>query len=310
MAKIIDGKIYSEQILADIKAEVAAIMDSNKRAPHIAAVFVGGDAASETYIANKEKKARSVGMTSSLYRFDENTTEKQVLEVIEYLNNDDEVDGYIVQLPLPKHISTENVIASVNPNKDVDGFHPLNMGLLALGQNGFIPATPLGVMELLKRAKISTVGKDCVVLGRSNIVGTPMALLLSRNNQNANATVTLCHSKTENLTEICSNADILIVATGKPEFVTASMVKEGAVVIDVGIHRLPDSKSESGYRIVGDVKYGEVVTKASAITPVPGGVGVMTTTCLLQNVMKAYRLRNSTPASHAHTAHNCDCHHN
>jgi methylenetetrahydrofolate dehydrogenase (NADP+)/methenyltetrahydrofolate cyclohydrolase len=290
--KIIDGKFYSDQILLEIKREVAALIDDDKRVPHIAAVLVGNDGASETYIANKEKKARSVGMTSSLYRFEENVTEKKILEVVEFLNNDDDVDGILVQLPLPKHISTDRVIATISDKKDVDGFHPVNIGKLALGQDGFVPATPLGVMELLKRAEIDTVGKNCVVLGRSNIVGTPMALLLSRNNSNANATVTLCHSKTTDLSEICRSADILVVAIGKPEFVTASMVKDGAVVIDVGIHRLYDSKGD--YRIVGDVRYDEVSLKASAITPVPGGVGVMTTTCLLQNVLKAYKCSCST----------------
>ncbi|MDR2556519.1 MAG: bifunctional 5,10-methylenetetrahydrofolate dehydrogenase/5,10-methenyltetrahydrofolate cyclohydrolase [Bacteroidales bacterium] len=287
--KIIDGKFYSEQILSELRAEVAGLIDNDLRAPHIAAVLVGSDGASETYIANKEKKARSIGMTSSLYRLPVDVSERELLDVISFLNNDSEVDGILVQLPLPAHISSTRVIEAISPLKDVDGFHPINMGRLALGQDGFVPATPLGVMELLQRASIDTEGKHCVILGRSNIVGTPMALLMSRNNKYANSTVTLCHSKTANLAAIASTADILIVAIGKPEFVTASMVREGAVVIDVGIHRLPSNGGD--YRIVGDVKYNEVAARASAITPVPGGVGVMTTTCLLQNVMKAYRLQ-------------------
>ncbi|MDR0618460.1 MAG: bifunctional 5,10-methylenetetrahydrofolate dehydrogenase/5,10-methenyltetrahydrofolate cyclohydrolase [Bacteroidales bacterium] len=288
--KIIDGKFYSEQILSELRAEVAGLIDRDLRVPHIAAILVGSDGASETYIANKEKKARSVGITSSLYRLPANVSEKELLDVISFLNNDDEVDGILVQLPLPAHISATRVIETILPSKDVDGFHPINMGRLALGQDGFVPATPMGIMELLRRASIDTAGKHCVILGRSNIVGTPAALLMSRNNKYANSTVTLCHSKTENLAAIASSADILIAAIGKPEFVTASMIREGAVVIDVGIHRLP--LKDGNYRIVGDVKYDEAATRTSAITPVPGGVGVMTTTCLLQNVMKAYHLRN------------------
>jgi methylenetetrahydrofolate dehydrogenase (NADP+)/methenyltetrahydrofolate cyclohydrolase len=315
--QIIDGKFYSDQILSEIRKEVAELIDNDLRAPHIAAVLVGSDGASETYIANKEKKARSVGITSSLYRLPSDVSEKKLLEVISFLNNDDEVDGILVQLPLPAHISSERVIDSISPLKDVDGFHPVNIGRLALGQDGFVPATPLGVTELLRRASIDTVGKHCVILGRSNIVGTPMALLMSRNNSNANSTVTLCHSKTADLTAVAASADILIVAIGKPEFVTADMVREGAVVIDVGIHRLP--LNDGSYRIVGDVKYDEVAARTSAITPVPGGVGVMTTTCLLQNVMKAYRLRGGGVSSGvpgvsgiSRTLHdsNCNCKHN
>lgn len=289
--KLIDGKTTSEEIKKEIAAEVAALIDKGYRAPHMAAVLVGHDGASETYVASKEKNCRAVGMTSSLYRYEENISEKELLEVISFLNHDEEVDGFIVQLPLPKHMNVDKVIAAVDADKDIDGFHPINMGRLALGEDAYVPATPCGIMELLKRSNIETVGKKCVVLGRSNIVGTPMALLMSRNNPNANATVTICHSKTANLVEEARQADILVAALGKPGFVTADMVKEGAVVVDVGIHRIADSSKQSGFRIVGDVDFANVAPKCSAITPVPGGVGPMTIAALLMNTMKAYRKR-------------------
>lgn len=289
--KLIDGKTISEEIKKEIASEVASLIDKGYRAPHMAAILVGHDGASETYIASKERNCRAVGMTSSLYRYEENISEKELLEVISFLNQDEEVDGFIIQLPLPKHINVDRVIAAVDPDKDIDGFHPVNMGRLALGEDAFVPATPCGIMELLKRAGIETAGKKCVVLGRSNIVGTPMALLMSRNNPHANATVTICHSKTKNLKEEALQADILVAALGKPGFVTADMVKEGAVVVDVGIHRIEDSSKPNGYRIVGDVDYDKVAPKCSAITPVPGGVGPMTIAALLMNTMKAYRKR-------------------
>ncbi|MDE5609891.1 MAG: bifunctional methylenetetrahydrofolate dehydrogenase/methenyltetrahydrofolate cyclohydrolase FolD [Bacteroidales bacterium] len=289
--KIIDGKTICAEVKSEIAAEIAQIIDSGQRAPHMAAILVGHDGASETYVASKDKNCKAVGMTSSLYRYEDNVSEKELLEVINFLNNDDEVDGYIVQLPLPKHIDADKVMAAVNPDKDIDGFSPSNLGKLVMGEDTFIPATPCGIMELIRRAGIETVGKNCVVLGRSNIVGTPMALLLSRNKPDANATVTLCHSKTQDLAEITRRADILVAAIGKPGFVKADMVKEGAVVIDVGIHRIADESQPNGFRIMGDVDFPAVSKKCSAITPVPGGVGAMTIAALLMNTMKAYHKR-------------------
>jgi methylenetetrahydrofolate dehydrogenase (NADP+)/methenyltetrahydrofolate cyclohydrolase len=287
--KLIDGKLISEQIKAEIKAEVAAMIDNGARAPHLAAVLVGDDPASQTYVASKEKNCQSVGITSTLYRLDKSITEKELEDTINFLNNDPEVDGFIVQLPLPEQFDEQKIISMINPDKDVDGFHPVNVGKLVLGQDGFVSATPAGIMEMLKRSGIETVGKHCVVIGRSNIVGTPMSILMSRTTNPGNSTVTLCHSKTQNLKEIAASADILIAAIGKPRFVTADMVKEGAVVIDVGIHRLEDSSKQSGFRLVGDVDFDEVSKKASWITPVPGGVGLTTIAALLQNTLKAYK---------------------
>ena len=284
---IIDGKKISDEIKAEIVQEVLKIKDNDGKIPHLAAVLVGNDGASETYVASKHKSCHEVGFDSSVYKYPENITEKELLEAINFINNDDEIDGYIVQLPLPKHINVDNILMAVNPQKDVDGFHPMNVGKMSLGLPTYLPATPYGIMELLKRYNIEVEGKNCVVLGRSNIVGTPMSILLSRNTKGANATVTLCHSKTKNLKEICAKADILIVAIGKPEFVTADMVKEGAVVIDVGIHRMPSTETKSGFKLKGDVKYDEVAPKCSFITPVPGGVGPMTIVGLLLNTLKA-----------------------
>ena len=292
--KLIDGKAIATQIKEEIKAEVAAILDADMRGPHLAAILVGDDPASQTYVASKEKASREVGMTSSIYKFSDKVAEKELLEVIAFLNGDPEIDGFIVQLPLPKHIDVDKVICSIDPSKDIDGFHPENVGRLASGMEGFLPATPAGIVELLRRCDIETEGKHCVVLGRSNIVGTPMALLMSRKANPGNATVTLCHSKTANLKEICRSADILIAAIGQQEFVTAEMVKEGAVVIDVGIHRVPSKETKSGYRIVGDVAFDEVSEKCSFITPVPGGVGAMTIVSLLLNTLKAYKGKIST----------------
>ena len=283
--KIIDGKLISDQIKKEIAAEVADMIDHGKPAPHLAAVIVGDDGASKTYVASKEKACHSVGMTSSVYRLPASTTEQELLDTVKFLNEDPEIDGYIIQLPLPKHIDEDKIINAIKPSKDVDGFTSINVGRLQLGLPCFVPATPNGIMELIKRSGIETVGKDVVVLGRSNIVGTPMAILMSR--KGIDSTVTLCHSRTKNLADICRRADILVAAIGKQGFVTADMVKPGAVVIDVGIHRIDDPNSPKGYKILGDVDYDEVYKVASKITPVPGGVGPMTIVSLLQNTLKA-----------------------
>lgn len=288
-AVIIDGRQVATEIKEFIKKEVAEMVDSNDISPHLAAVLVGNDPASETYVASKEKAAHAVGMVSSTYRYPDDITEKELLEVVDYLNHDDEIDGYIVQLPLPKHIDENKIIHRINPSKDVDGFTPENVGKMVLGQPAFLSATPSGIMELLKYYKISVAGKHCVVLGRSNIVGRPMSILLSQKDEAANATVTLCHSATKNLEEIIRSADILVAAIGKQQFVKADMVKEGVVVIDVGIHRIKDETKKSGYRLVGDVDFDEVVKKASFITPVPGGVGPMTIAMLLKNTLLAHK---------------------
>jgi methylenetetrahydrofolate dehydrogenase (NADP+)/methenyltetrahydrofolate cyclohydrolase len=285
---LIDGRIIAKTIKEEIRKEVSDLLDAGKRPPHLVAVIVGEDGASLSYVASKEKQSKEVGFTSSVYRFPETITEKELLETLDFLNNDPEVDGYIVQLPLPKHISERKVLESINPAKDVDGFHPTNEGRMMIGLPSYIPATPYGIKKLLDRSNIETEGKHCVVLGRSNIVGTPISILMSRNSSKANCTVTMCHSKTKNLKEICLQADIIIVAIGKPEFLTADMVKEGAVIVDVGIHRIP-ADNEKGYKIIGDVKYDEVASKCKAITPVPGGVGPMTIVALLDNTLKAYK---------------------
>lgn len=283
--KIIDGKLIAEQIKKEIAAEVAEMIDRGQDAPHLAAVIVGNDGASQTYVASKEKACHSVGMTSSVYRLPATTTEKEMLEMVEFLNNDPEIDGYIIQLPLPKHINEYKVINAIKPEKDVDGFTSINAGRMQLGLPCFIPATPNGIMELIQRSKIETVGKNVVVLGRSNIVGTPMAVLMSR--KGIDSTVTLCHSRTQNIAEITRQADIIVVAIGKQGFLTADMVKPGVTIIDVGIHRIEDANSPKGYVIKGDVDYDEVYKVASKITPVPGGVGPMTIVSLLQNTLKA-----------------------
>ena len=268
----------------EIAAEVAAMLDKGLSAPHLAAVLVGDDGASITYVNSKEKACRSVGMTSSVYRLPEKSTEEDVLKIVDFLNNDDEIDGYIVQLPLPSHINENKIIQSIKPTKDVDGFTLHNIGLMQIGEPCYLPATPFGILELLKRSNVKTEGKHVVVMGRSNIVGTPVSVMLSR--KGADATVTICHSKTQNLKEITRQADILIVAIGQPEFVKADMVKDGAVVVDVGIHRIKDN-SEKGYHIVGDVDYKDVYEKVSNITPVPRGVGPMTIVSLLHNTLLA-----------------------
>ena len=283
--KIIDGKAVSDQIKKEIAAEVADMLDSGLPAPHLAAVIVGDDGASRTYVASKEKACQSVGMVSSVYRLPVTTTEKEMLDMVAFLNKDEDIDGYIIQLPLPKHINETKIINAIAPEKDVDGFTAVNVGRLQIGQPCFVPATPNGIMELVKRCDIETAGKNVVVLGRSNIVGTPISVLMSR--KGVDATVTMCHSKTKNIAEICRQADILVVAIGKQHFLTADMVKPGAVVIDVGIHRIDDATSPKGYRICGDVDYDEVSKVASKITPVPGGVGPMTIVSLLQNTLNA-----------------------
>ncbi len=282
--KIIDGKLVAEIMKKEIAAEVADMIDKGIGAPHLAAVIVGDDGASLTYVASKEKACHNVGMVSSVYRLNAKSTEEDLLNTINFLNNDPEIDGYIVQLPLPDHINETKVIQSISPNKDVDGFTLSNIGLMQLGEPCFSPATPFGILELLKRSKIEVAGKHVVVMGRSNIVGTPVSVMLSR--KGIDATVTMCHSKTKNVEEYTRQADILIVAIGHPEFVKADMVKEGAVVVDVGIHRIKDN-SEKGYHIVGDVDYDDVYPKVSKITPVPGGVGPMTIVSLLYNTLMA-----------------------
>lgn len=287
--QIIDGKKIAEDIRMEIKTEVARLIDDEDKAPHLAAVIVGDDPASQTYVAGKEKACKSVGIMSSLYKMPKNTSEKELLELIDFLNHDPEVDGFIVQLPLPGHISAGKIIESIDPAKDVDGFHPVNLGRMISGLPSYLPATPYGIMQLLERSSIETAGKHCVVLGRSNIVGTPVSILLSRKADPGNCTVTLCHSLTKNIKEIAASADILIAAIGKMDFVTADMVKKDAVVIDVGIHRIPSTETKSGFKLKGDVKFDEVAKKCSYITPVPGGVGPMTITGLLQNTLLAHK---------------------
>ncbi len=285
--QLLDGKKLSEEILAEIAAEVVEIKKKGAKVPHLAAVLVGNDGASETYVASKVRNCEKVGFDSTLIRLDENVTQAELIKTIDDLNNDPKIDGFIVQLPLPKHLNVDEVMHRIKPEKDVDGFHPTNVGRMALSMPAYLPATPNGVLEILERYKIPTEGKNCVVLGRSHIVGSPMSILMARNTYPGNSTVTICHSKTQNLKEITSKADILIVAIGRPEFVTAEMVKEGAVVIDVGIHRVASTETKSGFKLKGDVKFDEVAAKASHITPVPGGVGLMTICSLLTNTLKA-----------------------
>ncbi len=286
MPIILDGKKLSQEIQVEIKAEIELRKQQGKKVPHLAAVLVGNDGASTTYVNSKIRLCSAVGMQSTFIHLDATTTETELLKVVNDINNNNDIDGFIVQLPLPKHIEESKIIEAINPNKDVDGFHPINLGRMQLGLPAFVSATPAGILTMLERYKIDTAGKHCVVIGRSNIVGTPMSILLSRNTNPGNCTVTICHSRTKNLEEICRNADIIIAALGKPEFVTANMVKEGAVVVDVGISRM-HADNEKGYVIKGDVKFDEVAPKCFAISPVPGGVGLMTVVSLLMNTMKA-----------------------
>ncbi len=284
---ILDGKALSQQIKQEIAAEVAEWVAQGHRKPHLAAVLVGNDGASRTYVDHKVKSCAQVGFTSTLIERPADITQAELLDIVHGLNADDGIDGFIVQLPLPRHIDDQAIIEAVDPKKDVDGFHPSNMGNLALGLPGFVPATPAGIMTMLERAGIETEGRHAVVIGRSSIVGTPMSLLLSRSGNPGNCTVTLCHSRTRNLAEECRRADILVAAVGRPEMIKADMVKEGAVVIDVGITRVEDPTAKRGYRLKGDVDYNDVAPKCSWITPVPGGVGPMTIVSLLRNTLAA-----------------------
>ena len=292
--QLLDGNACSEEIRKEIKNEVEAIISTGGRPPHLAAVLVGNDGASQNYVAFKIRDCEEVGFDSTTIRMDASITEQDLLNKVSELNKNAAIDGFIVQLPLPAHINENQIVLAIDPKKDVDGFCPENVGNLNLGLPTYVSATPNGIMELLKRNKITTEGKHCVVLGRSNIVGTPMAILMSRNTDPGNATVTLAHSRTKNLKELCLTADILIVAIGKTEFLTADMVKEGAVVIDVGQTRVPDSTKKAGFRNVGDVDFENVKTKCSYITYVTGGVGPMTRASLLQNTLKAYRINKES----------------
>ena len=284
---LIDGKQTATDIKREIAEEVASMKARGERAPHLAAILVGHDGGSETYVANKVKSCAECGFTSSLIRFEDDVTEERLLEEIERLNADPKVDGFIVQLPLPHHIDEQKIVRAVDPAKDVDGFHPVNVGRMSVGLPGFLPATPAGILELLRRYGVPTKGKHAVVLGRSNIVGKPMASLLMRKAEPGNCTVTVCHSATPNIKDICRDADIIIAALGQPGFVTADMVKEGAAIIDVGTTRVPDASRKSGWRLRGDVDFENVAGKCSFITPVPGGVGPMTICSLMSNTLKA-----------------------
>jgi methylenetetrahydrofolate dehydrogenase (NADP+)/methenyltetrahydrofolate cyclohydrolase len=287
--QLLDGKVLSAQIKQEIAAEVAQIREQGGKIPHLVAILVGTNGASETYVASKMKNCEEVGMTSTLIRLEPSVTEDELLATVQRVNDDPDMDGLIVQLPLPDHINPDRIMETISPAKDVDGFHPINIGRMAKGLPAYVSATPQGVLEMLKRYNIDTSGKHCVVVGRSQIVGLPMSILMQRNTYPGNCTVTLTHSRTQNLAEICRTADILVAALGKPEFVTADMVKEGAVVIDVGLERVPDASKKSGFALKGDVKFDEVAPKTSFITPVPGGVGLMTICSLMQNTLKAAR---------------------
>lgn len=281
--KILDGKQAAQAVKNELKLEVAQRVVEGKKIPHLAAILVGDNGASATYVAAKVKACEETGFKSTLLQLDATVTENQLLDKIKLLNNDPDVDGILVQLPLPGHISDEEVINAIDPEKDVDGFHPVNVGKMVQGLPAFIPATPYGIMLLLEQYKIETAGKHAVVIGRSNIVGRPLSMLLSANTNPGNCTVTLCHSKTKDLSSICRTADIIVAALGKAEFLTGDMVKEGAIIIDVGITRVPDPSKKTGFRLLGDVHFESVSPKASWITPVPGGVGPMTIAALMKN---------------------------
>lgn len=289
MSKLLDGKAVSEQIQKELTVEVNKLKEQGAKIPHLVAVLVGNNGASETYVAAKVKACERIGFISTLIRLPDTVMENQLLDKIKELNSDKDIDGYIIQLPLPKHINEQKIIEAIAPEKDVDGFHPQNVGRMALNLPTYLPATPYGIIQLLERYKIDTAGKHCVVLGRSHIVGSPMSILMARNAVPGNCTVTLCHSRTPDIQEFTRKADILIVALGKPEFVTGDMVKEGVVVVDVGITRVPSTQTKSGFKLLGDVHYESVLPKASYITPVPGGVGPMTIASLLVNTLKACR---------------------
>ena len=290
--QILDGKLAAKAIKDDLKIHVAQYAAEGKKVPHLAAVLVGNNGASETYVAAKVKACEEVGFRSSLLRLEEDTSTMKLLSTVEELNSDPDIDGILVQLPLPKHIKEEDIINAIDPDKDVDGFHPVNVGKMVQGMGGFIPATPHGIMLMLEHYKVSTKGKHAVVIGRSNIVGRPMSILLSMNTDPGNCTVTVCHSQTKNLKELCLQADIIVAALGKPEFLTSEMVKEGAIIIDVGITRVADTSRKSGFRIKGDVDFTSVSSKSSWITPVPGGVGPMTIAALLKNTFYSCQQKN------------------
>jgi 5,10-methylene-tetrahydrofolate dehydrogenase/Methenyl tetrahydrofolate cyclohydrolase len=285
--ELIDGKAVADQIKAEIAREVETILANGGRAPHLAAILVGHDGGSETYVAHKVKACEQCGFKSTLIRYEADVTEEELLRKVDELNRDQDVDGFIVQLPLPRHISEQKVIEAIDYRKDVDGFHPINVGRMSIGLPCFVSATPAGIMELLSRYHIETKGKRCVVLGRSNIVGKPVASLMMQKSNPGNATVTVCHSATPDIKEICREADIIIAALGSPEFVTADMVKEGATVIDVGTTRVPSTLTKSGFKLTGDVKFDEVAPRCAYITPVPGGVGPMTIVSLMKNTLLA-----------------------
>ncbi len=285
--ELIDGKKISAEIKNEIAEEVKEIVASGGKAPHLATILVGYDGGSETYVAHKVKACEQVGFKSTLIRYENNVSEEELLKKVFELNNDNNLDGFIVQLPLPDHISEQKIIEAIEPRKDVDGFHPVNVGRMLIGLSSFVSATPAGIMTLLQRYNIETSGKNCVIVGRSNIVGRPMSILMSQKTSGGNATVTVCHSRTKNLKEICAQADILIAALGSPEFLTADMVKDGAVIIDVGTTRIKSDLTKSGWKLKGDVKFDEVSPKCSYITPVPGGVGPMTIVSLLKNTLLA-----------------------
>ena len=284
---LLDGKITSEEVKDEIKKDVEAFVDGGGKIPHLAAILVGSDGASETYVASKVKSCNQVGFNSTLERMSAETSEEELLAKIDEFNNNDDIDGFIVQLPLPAHIDEQKITTAIKHEKDADGFHPVNVGRMALGQPSYISATPYGIVQMLEKYDIETSGKHCVVIGRSNIVGSPMSILMAKNSKYANCTVTLTHSRTKNLEAVCKTADILIVALGKPAFVKGSMVKDGAVVIDVGITRVEDDTKKKGFRIQGDVDFDSVAEKASYITPVPGGVGLMTVASLMKNTLAA-----------------------
>ncbi|MCK5136804.1 MAG: bifunctional 5,10-methylene-tetrahydrofolate dehydrogenase/5,10-methylene-tetrahydrofolate cyclohydrolase [Bacteroidales bacterium] len=290
MENIIDGKLTAHEIKREIKSEVEILIESGKKQPHLAAILVGHDGGSETYVAYKIKDCEEVGFKSSLIRFEDDISEHELLKKIHELNENEDIDGFIVQLPLPNHIDEQKVIEAIDPNKDVDGFHPVNVGRTVIGLPSFVSATPSGIIELFKRYQIDTSGKNCVIVGRSNIVGRPLSILMSQ--KKINATVTVAHSRTRDLDKVCAKADILIAALGSPEFIKADMVKEGAVVIDVGTTRVPSTETKSGFRLKGDVKYDEVAPKCAHITPVPGGVGPMTRVALLGNTLIAAKAKS------------------
>jgi methylenetetrahydrofolate dehydrogenase (NADP+)/methenyltetrahydrofolate cyclohydrolase len=291
--KILDGKATSEQIKSELAALVKQRKSEGKKIPHLAAILVGTDGGSMTYVAAKVKACEECGFESTLIRYDDSVSEETLLRRVKQLNEDSSIDGFIVQLPLPAHIDEMKITLAIDPKKDVDGFHPFNVGNMVLNLPGFLSATPAGILELLHRNNIVTAGKHCVIIGRSNIVGTPLSIMLTRNNNPGNCTVTLTHSHTQNLRDICLTADILIAALGQPEFVTGDMIKPGAIVIDVGTSRIEDKSKKSGWRLVGDVNFEEVAPKCSYISPVPGGVGPMTIASLMINTLKAISMKES-----------------